>query len=48
MHKVKQRRSRVPIYTNYEGDYIDLESDDDVVVDGDEETPPDANESWLR
>jgi hypothetical protein len=35
MHRVQQRRSRVPIYTNCEGDTVDLREDDDgdVAVD---------------
>jgi hypothetical protein len=44
MHKAQQRRSRVPIYTNYVGYYINLEgggdSDGDVVEDDDEEISP--------
>jgi hypothetical protein len=42
---VQHRRSRVPIYTNYEGDDDNLEGDGDgdVDVDDDEDTSPQAN-----
>jgi hypothetical protein len=44
MHKVQQRWSRVPIYTNYEGNDVNLRGDNDgdgnVAEDGDEDTPP--------
>jgi hypothetical protein len=36
MHKVEQNYSRVTMYTNSEGDKVDLGDDDD----GDEDTPP--------
>jgi hypothetical protein len=41
MHKVKQRQSRVPIYTNCEKDDINLRCDDDGDVSkyGNEQTP---------
>jgi hypothetical protein len=46
MHIVQQRRSRVPIYTNYVGDDINLGGDDDgdadVVVDDEDGTSPQA------
>jgi hypothetical protein len=46
MHRVQQRRFRVPIYTNYEGDDVDLggndDGDGDVVVDDKDGTSPHA------
>jgi hypothetical protein len=35
MHRVQQRRLRVSIYTNYEGDDVDLGGNDDGDGDGD-------------
>jgi hypothetical protein len=46
MQRVQQRRSRVPIYINFEGDDVDLREDDDgdgdVAVDDEDGTSPDA------
>jgi hypothetical protein len=46
MHRVQQRRSRVPIYTKCEGDGVDLRGDDggdgDVAVDDKDDTSPHA------
>jgi hypothetical protein len=44
MHMVQLRWSRVPIYTNCEGDDVDLEGDDDgdVVIDDEYGTSPHA------
>jgi hypothetical protein len=46
MQRVQQRRSRVPIYINFEGDDVDLGEDDDgdgdVAVDDEDGTSPDA------
>jgi hypothetical protein len=46
MQRVQQRWSRVQIYTNYEGDDVDLEGDDDldgdVAVDDKDGTSPHA------
>jgi hypothetical protein len=46
MHRVQQRRPRVPIYTNCEGDDVDLGGDDDgdgiVAVDDEDGTSPHA------
>jgi hypothetical protein len=38
MHRVQQRQSRVPIYTNCEGDDVNLRGDDDVAVDDEDAT----------
>jgi hypothetical protein len=44
MHKVHQRRSRVPMYTNYKRGVVELGGEDDgdgnVAEDGDEDTTP--------
>jgi hypothetical protein len=49
IHKVQQRRSRVRMYTNCKGDYVNLEGGDDdygdVVVDVYEYVPP-QEERW--
>jgi hypothetical protein len=44
MHRVRQRRSWVPIYTNYEGDNFDIGGDDDgdVAIDDEDGTSPHA------
>jgi hypothetical protein len=46
MHRVQQRRSRVPIYTKCEGDDLDLWGDDggndDVAIDDEDDTSPHA------
>jgi hypothetical protein len=44
MHGVQQRRSRVLIYTNYDGDDIDLGGDDDDAIDDEDDTSPHAKE----
>jgi hypothetical protein len=46
MHRVQQRRSRVPIYTNCEEDDVDLGGDDDgdVAIDDEYGTFPHDNE----
>jgi hypothetical protein len=46
MHRVRQRRSWVPIYTNCEGDNFDIRGDDDgdgdVAIDDEDGTSPHA------